>query len=167
MVNYPRKHEELREQLQRVHLPTPIPTKGLLRRPDRRGRDWPQEGPREGFMLKKGFTRTELGLILIWMRTQRLSICKFTWLSQGRSDLVEEEELVVVRKIRPHCSRPRPTPGGAWNSATHRRHWVGGRLRQGPGALADEFRDVDTDQRVAMKKFGASPFITTSSTRTN
>ena len=108
-----RKHEELRDSGGAGASPTPITT-GRLRRPG------PEAGlasrrDSRGFMLnkilRKGFTRTELDVLshLDADGSGCVDVNEFTtWLSQGRSDFVVEEKVLVARrKIRPHCSRPR------------------------------------------------------------
>ena len=143
----PRKHEELREQLQRwcisQHQSQPKVCFDAL---DRRGRGLASRRDLEKVLcweklLRRAFTRTELDVILTPLDADGsgcVDVQEFTsWLSQGRSDFVDEEEGYWWGGGRFDLLVPGRGPaieGGVIRKMrTVRRHWVGGRLRQGPG----------------------------------
>ncbi|CAH0364037.1 unnamed protein product [Pelagomonas calceolata] len=166
----PRKHEELREQLQRwcvaSHQSQPKVCFDAL---DRRGRGLASRRDLEKVLCAKkfferAFTRTELDVVLTQLDADGsgcVDVNEFTtWLSQGRSDFVDEEAVTggeedstslfqaAAQQLRAALLERCGLTGGIGSADDY------GKAQE---ALADEFRKVDTDQSgvVDESEFGA------------
>ena len=167
----PRKHDELREQLQRwcisQHQSQPKVCFDAL---DRRGRGLASRRDLEKVLcgkkfFEKAFTRTELDVILTSLDADGsgcVDVQEFTsWLSQGRSDFVEEEEgtggaeedstslfQAAAQQLRAALLERCGLTGGIGSADDY------GRAKE---SLENEFRKVDTDSSGAIdeKEFGA------------
>jgi Ca2+-binding EF-hand superfamily protein len=154
----PRKHDELREQLQRwcvaSHQSQPKVCFDAL---DRRGRGLASRRDLEKVLcgkkfFEKAFTRTELDVVLSHLDADGsgcVDVQEFTsWLSRGRSDLVEEEEVTqgeedstslfqaAAQQLRAALLERCGLTGGIGSADDY------GRAQE---ALSNEFRKVDTD----------------------
>ncbi len=160
----PRKHDELREQLQRwcvsQHQSQPKVCFDAL---DRRGRGLASRRDLEKVLCKKNFferafTRTELDVVLSHLDADGSGCVDvgeyITWLSQGRSDFVEEEEVTggeaedtqslfqaAAQQLRAALLERCGLTGGVSSADDY------GRAKE---ALSNEFRKVDTDSSGAV-----------------